>query len=109
MAGKLMKAVCYDSYGGGSAGCLHVEIPIPVLAIDEILLKIEAASINPFDWTIQKGKIPKSFLLYQRGEVVEVGPGVNKFKPGDKIGIGGGFAEYAVAKVSSTVLRPPEV
>ncbi|KAI3787920.1 hypothetical protein L2E82_00432 [Cichorium intybus] len=121
MAGKTMKAVCYDSYGGGSAGLKHVEIPIPVPGNDEILLKIEAASINPVDWTIQKGRmrpiLPRKFPFIPvsdvAGEIVAVGPGVKNFKTGDKVvstlGIGGGFAEYAVAKVASTVPRPPEV
>ncbi|XP_023755086.1 chloroplast envelope quinone oxidoreductase homolog [Lactuca sativa] len=121
MAGKLMKAVCYDSYGGGSAGLKHVEIPVPVPGNLEILMKIEASSINPFDWTIQKGRmrpiLPRKFPFIPvsdvAGEVVEVGPGVKKFKVGDKIvstlGTGGGLAEYAVAKESSTVPRPQEV
>ncbi|KAL7601398.1 hypothetical protein Lser_V15G26964 [Lactuca serriola] len=121
MAGKLMKAVCYDSYGGGSAGLKHVEIPVPVPGNLEILMKIEASSINPFDWTIQKGRmrpiLPRKFPFIPvsdvAGEVVEVGPGVKKFKAGDKIvstlGTGGGLAEYAVAKESSTVPRPQEV
>lgn len=117
-----MKAVWYDSYGGGSAGLKHVEIPVPSPAVDEILLKIEAASINPIDWKIQKGMIrpilPKKFPFIPvgdvAGEIVEVGPGVKNFKAGDKIvstlgGAGGGFAEYAVAKATSTVQRPPEV
>ncbi|KAL6009307.1 hypothetical protein ACLOJK_022536 [Asimina triloba] len=49
------------------------------------------------------------------GEVVEVGPGVNKLKSGDKVVsmlsplAGGGFAEYAVAQQNLTVCRPPEV
>lgn len=122
MAGKFMKAVWYDSYGGGSAGLKHVEIPIPSPVNDEILLKVEAASINPIDWKIQKGMVrpflPKKFPFVPvgdvAGEIVEVGPGVKKFKAGDKIvstlgGLGGGFAEYAVAKEISTVARPPEV
>ncbi|KAL7601396.1 hypothetical protein Lser_V15G26966 [Lactuca serriola] len=122
MAGKLMKAVWYDSYGGGSAGLKHVEIPIPSPGVNEILLKIEAASINPIDWKIQKGMVrpflPKKFPVIPAGdvagEIVEVGSGVKKFKAGDKIvstlgTAGGGFAEYAVAKENLTVSRPPEV
>ncbi|CAH1451074.1 unnamed protein product [Lactuca virosa] len=122
MAGKLMKAVWYNSYGGGSAGLKHVEIPIPSPGVNEILLKIEAASINPIDWKIQKGMVrpflPKKFPVIPAGdvagEIVEVGSGVKKFKAGDKIvstlgAAGGGFAEYAVAKENLTVSRPPEV
>ncbi|XP_076942061.1 chloroplast envelope quinone oxidoreductase homolog [Bidens hawaiensis] len=122
MAGKVMQAVWYTRYGGGPAGLKHVEIPIPTPANDEILVKIEAASINPIDWKIQNGFVrpilPKKFPFIPvgdvAGEVVEVGPEVTNFKVGDKIvstlgGAGGGFAEYAVAKESSTVQRPPEV
>ncbi|GFZ01514.1 oxidoreductase, zinc-binding dehydrogenase family protein [Actinidia rufa] len=41
-------------------------------------------------------------------EVVEVGSGVKNFKAGDKV-TGGGLAEFAVAKETLTVPRPPEV
>ncbi|KAJ0948144.1 putative NADPH:quinone reductase [Helianthus annuus] len=124
MAGKLMHAVWYTCFGGGVAGLKHVEIPIPSPGHDEILMKIEAASINPIDWKIQDGflrpLLPKKFPLVPlsdvAGEVVEVGPGVTNFKTGDKIvatlgGLsgGGGLADYAVAKESLTVSRPPEV
>lgn len=33
----------------------HVEVAIPDAKKDEILIKVEAASINPFDWKVQKG------------------------------------------------------
>ncbi|KAJ0809765.1 putative NADPH:quinone reductase [Helianthus annuus] len=124
MTGKVMHAVWYTRYGGGAAGLKHVEVPIPAPRKDEILLKVEAASINPIDWKIQDGfarpLLPKKFpwipLSDVAGEVVEVGPGVKNFKAGDKIvstlggpSAGGGLAEYAVAKESLTVARPPEV
>ncbi|XP_065874748.1 chloroplast envelope quinone oxidoreductase homolog isoform X2 [Euphorbia lathyris] len=49
------------------------------------------------------------------GEVIDIGPGVKDFKSGDKVVTkldllsGGGLAEFAVAKESITVPRPPEV
>ncbi|KAE9463699.1 hypothetical protein C3L33_04373, partial [Rhododendron williamsianum] len=55
MAGKLMHAVQYTSYGGGPAGLKHVEVSVPAPKDDEVLLKIEAVSINPIDWKLQKG------------------------------------------------------
>uniref|UniRef100_A0A5B6ZZP1 Enoyl reductase (ER) domain-containing protein n=1 Tax=Davidia involucrata TaxID=16924 RepID=A0A5B6ZZP1_DAVIN len=123
MAGKLMHAVRYDCYGGGPAGLKHVEVPVPTPTKDEVLLKVEAASINPVDWKIQKGMLrlifPRKFpyipLTDTAGEVVEVGAGVENFKAGDKVvailshASGGGLAEFAVAKKSLTVPRPPEV
>jgi NADPH:quinone reductase-like Zn-dependent oxidoreductase len=33
----------------------YVDIPVPSPKKDEVLIKIEAASINPADWNIQKG------------------------------------------------------
>ncbi|CAK9140900.1 unnamed protein product [Ilex paraguariensis] len=122
MAAKLMQAVWYESYGGGVAGLKHVEVPVPAPNNDEVLLKLEATSLNPVDWKIQKGwlrlvsprKLPFIPASDFAGEVVEVGNGVRSFKPGDKVvavtfALGGGLAEYAVTKESLTVPRPPEV
>jgi NADPH:quinone reductase-like Zn-dependent oxidoreductase len=33
----------------------HVEVPVPTPKKDELLLKLEATSLNPLDWKIQKG------------------------------------------------------
>jgi hypothetical protein len=90
MAEKLMQAVQYNSYGGGASGlkvmiinfsslskdCLsfliflsiigfnqHVEVPIPTPKINEVLIKLEATSINPVDWKIQKGQLRAIFFL----------------------------------------------
>lgn len=117
-----MRAVQYNSYGGGPSGLKHVEIPLPTPSKDEILVKLEAASINPFDWKVQKGMLrplfPRKFPYIPgtdiAGEVTEVGQGVQKFKPGDKIVAlvnpfnGGALAEYAVAKESVAASRPSE-
>ena len=35
----------------------HVEVPVPIPNKDEVLLKVETASINPFDWKVQKGRL----------------------------------------------------
>uniref|UniRef100_A0A0E0E8N1 Enoyl reductase (ER) domain-containing protein n=1 Tax=Oryza meridionalis TaxID=40149 RepID=A0A0E0E8N1_9ORYZ len=117
-----MRAVQYDGYGGGAEGLKHVEVPIPVPKKGEVLIKMEAASINPIDWKIQSG-ILRPFLPWKfpsipacdlAGEVAAVGGGVSGFELGDKViainfPSGGGFAEYAVAQASLTVARPPEV
>ncbi|XP_030532760.1 chloroplast envelope quinone oxidoreductase homolog [Rhodamnia argentea] len=118
-----MHAVRYESYGGGPAGLKHVDIPVPAPKKGEVLLKLEAISINPVDWKLRKGmlrpvlppKFPHIPATDLAGEVVKVGPAVKKFKPGDKVVAilnhfkGGGFAEFAVANESLTVARPPEV
>ncbi|KAM3237749.1 hypothetical protein P3L10_012779 [Capsicum annuum] len=123
MAEKVMHAVQYDSYGGGAAELKHVEVPVPTPKKDEVLLKLEATSINPIDWKIQKGmlhpllcpKFPFIPTTDVGGEVVEVGSNVKNFKSGDKVLAmlntqnGGGLSEYVVAKESLTVTRPVEV
>jgi NADPH:quinone reductase-like Zn-dependent oxidoreductase len=120
---KLMYAVRYDKYGEGPAGLKHVEVPVPSPKNDEVLVKLEALSLNPVDWKVQKGMLrpllPRKFPFIPgtdvAGEIVEVGPGVTKFKAGEKVVAilnhfsGGGMAEFAVAKESSTVARPSEV
>ncbi|XP_057457057.1 chloroplast envelope quinone oxidoreductase homolog [Lotus japonicus] len=124
MAGKMMHAVQYDAYGGGAAGLKHVEVPVPSPKKNEVLLRLEAASINPVDWKIQKGVLrplflPRSFphipCTDVAGEVAEVGPQVKDFKVGDKViaklstQYGGGLAEFAVASETLTAARPSQV
>ncbi|CAN1269420.1 Chloroplast envelope quinone oxidoreductase homolog, partial [Linum perenne] len=71
----------------------HVEVPVPVAKKGEVLVKVEAISLNPVDWKIQKGML-RPILPFRfphipgsdvAGEVVEVGPGVKKFSLGDKV------------------------
>jgi NADPH:quinone reductase-like Zn-dependent oxidoreductase len=35
----------------------HVEVPVPTPKKNEVLLKAEAVSLNPFDWKVQKGML----------------------------------------------------
>ncbi|KAG8063947.1 hypothetical protein GUJ93_ZPchr0004g38222 [Zizania palustris] len=118
-----MRAVQYGAYGGGAAGLKHVEVPIPSAKKNELLLKLDAATINPVDWKIQKGvlrpllplKLPFIPGTDVAGVVAHVGPGVKDFMVGDQVVAmlnslyGGAFAEYAVASVNLTVKRPPEL
>jgi NADPH:quinone reductase-like Zn-dependent oxidoreductase len=88
-----MRAVQYDKYGGGAEGLKHVEVPVPSPKKGELLVRVEAASINPLDWKFQKGvgrpflpsKFPFIPVCELAGEVVELGAGASGFRPGDKI------------------------
>ncbi|XP_021736912.1 quinone-oxidoreductase homolog, chloroplastic-like [Chenopodium quinoa] len=123
MAPKLMNAIQYFGYGGGVAALKRVKVAVPDPKADEVLLKVEAASLNAFDWKIQEG-IPRPILPRKfpyipgtdvAGEVVQAGSSVKKFKVGDKVlalfshATGGALAEYAVAKENIAVARPPEL
>lgn len=65
----------------------HVEIPVPVPKKDEVLLKVNAASINPFDWKVQKGmlrpflplRFPKTPCKFVNGKLPITKPFVGCF------------------------------
>ncbi|KAJ3675732.1 hypothetical protein LUZ60_004774 [Juncus effusus] len=122
MAGKTMQAFCYEGYGGGASALKKVDKPIPAPKKGEILVKVEAVSLNAVDWKIQKGvmkpiapKFPCVPVSDISGEVVTIGKGVENFKPGDKVVSllnfmkGGGLAEYTVVLASQTAKLPPQV
>uniref|UniRef100_A0ACD5V7Q3 Uncharacterized protein n=1 Tax=Avena sativa TaxID=4498 RepID=A0ACD5V7Q3_AVESA len=100
----------------------YVEIPVPSLKKDEVLIKVEAVSLNPADCNIQKGllrpfipKFPFIPVSDITGEIVEVGSAVRELKVGDKVVSklafwkAGGLAQYVAASESVTVIRPAGV
>ena len=57
-----MKALRFSSFGDVSA-VLHIEeVPMPVLAPDEVLVEVHAASINPSDVKNVQGKMKQTTL-----------------------------------------------
>ncbi|KAG2571467.1 quinone-oxidoreductase QR1, chloroplastic-like [Panicum virgatum] len=117
-----MRAVQYSGYGGGSAALKYVQVPIPSLKKDEVLVKVKAASINQGDMWIQKGffrpflpKFPFIPGTDVAGEIVEVGSAVREFKPGDNVVSklnfwkAGGLAEYVAVSEGNTVACPAGV
>lgn len=84
MAGKVMQAVQFDGYGGGAAALKHVELPVPTPTKGEVLLKLEATSLNPVDWKIQKGVLrpimPRKFP-YVPGKSIYPVPASLKISP----------------------------
>jgi len=110
-----MKAMRVNNWG------LPVEledIPQPKPGNDEVLVKVHAASINPFDSFVHAGYMqgmmstPITLGTDFAGEVVEVGPDVKHVKPGDAVyGLvplraAGSFAEYVVAKANEVTHKP---
>jgi hypothetical protein len=108
-----MKAILIHQHGGPEV-LPQVEMQRPAPGANEVLIKVHAASVNPFDWKARAGYVKELFPLTfpatlgsdVSGTVEEVGPGVARFKRGDEVyaslGLeGGGYAEYAVAKEAS--------
>ncbi|MEI8611663.1 hypothetical protein P4S70_23475 [Enterovibrio sp. Hal110] len=54
MMSNVMKAVQISDFGGQNVLALNtVDIPTP--KVDEVLIKVRAASVNPVDWKIREG------------------------------------------------------
>ncbi|HYL63376.1 MAG TPA: NAD(P)-dependent alcohol dehydrogenase [Candidatus Methylomirabilis sp.] len=118
-----MKAAIYTRYGPPDVVQItDVEKPAP--KDDEVLIRIRAASVNPYDWHFMRGE-PYPLRLgtglrkpkVQRlgvdaaGQVEAVGKNVTQFKAADAVfGMSkGAFAEYACASASKVVLKPDSV
>lgn len=116
-----MRAVQYHEHGDADVLTLDT-IDRPEPAADQVLARIEAASINPIDTYIRGGAVsPPSGLPHVGGSdfagVVEaVGEDVTEFEPGDRVfatGLGlfspGTYAEYTVAPASQLAPLPEGV
>jgi NADPH:quinone reductase-like Zn-dependent oxidoreductase len=117
-----MKAITYYQYGSPDVLTLK-EIPRPVPADDEILVRVHAVSLNRSDW---EGLIGRP--LYARmgglrkpgnpilgsdiaGRVELVGKNHSEFKPGDQVfgemwDYHGGFAEYVTTRGRAWSRKP---
>lgn len=95
-----------------------MDLPKPVPGEGEVLVRVTATGINPFESKVRRGLFADGAEpeapLQQGGDlagVVEaVGPGVNEFTPGAEIAGSastGAQAEFALAKVATTVAKPP--
>ncbi len=117
-----MKTVRIHEYG--NANVLRIEdLPVPTIAKDELLIKIHAASINPYDWQVREGmykdmsqtKLPITLGQDFSGTVEKVGGSVTGFKVGDKVygrtstQMDGSYAEYVEVKASDVALMPKTI
>ena len=108
-----MKAYVLRSYGPPDHLDL-TDVGIPAPAPGEVLVRVRATSVNPYDWHHMRGeprvarlmpgtlglRAPKLRILGcdMAGRVEAVGSDVTEFRPGDDVFAlleqGGGFAEY---------------
>lgn len=103
-----MKAALIDRTGDPEV-IQFGEVPTPVPQAGELLVRVRAAAVNPIDTYIRAGVVamplPKPFIpgCDFAGTVEAVGPGVTRFRPGDRVwgsnqgllGRQGTFAEFA--------------
>src|SRR3954452_19378130 len=120
-ANNPMKAVLYCDYGLANVKLEDVEKPSPT--DNQLLVRVRAASVNPYDWHFIEGtpyimrvmgvglRKPKDIRLGvdYSGVVEAVGKNVTRFKPGDEVfgGRGGAFAEYVCVRADRGVALKP--
>jgi NADPH2:quinone reductase len=100
---------------GGPEVLVPVTRPVPRPGAGDLLIRVEAAGVNRPDALQRQGGYPPpkgaSDLpgLEVAGEVVEAGPAVVRFRPGDRVTAlvaGGGYAEFALADASNALPYP---
>ena len=116
-----MKAIRYETFGAPETLQLK-EIGQLVPGNHQVLVKVQAASINALEWrrftmpsflarlVTGGGLKPKDTAIGTdvAGIVEAVGGNVTRFKPGDEVfgGAHGSFAEYALAREANLTLKP---
>ncbi len=127
--GKVMRAAIYETYGAPEV-LKVVNLPLPVVKDDAVLIKVRNSSVTAADWRARGLKLPKGFGFAGRlmfgingprqqilgteiaGTVVEIGKLVKKFKVGDEVfafpgAKFGGYAEYKAMPENGLVCHKP--
>src|SRR2546426_11375100 len=101
-----MKAILVREFGGPEVLKLE-EVPTPKPAAGQVLVRIHAAGVNPYDTYMRSGTYAiKPPLPYTPGSdaagtIEAVGSGVKKVKSGDRVytaqTVTGAYSEYALA------------
>jgi len=117
-----MKAIVYTRYGSPDVLELR-EVDRPVPKDDEVLVRVRAAGLNPYDWHFLRGlpypmclltglRKPKRATILgsdMAGQVKVVGKTVTRFQPGDEVyaEVGtGGCAEFICIPEVQLALKP---
>ncbi|MGD0166127.1 MAG: NAD(P)-dependent alcohol dehydrogenase [Gaiellaceae bacterium] len=118
-----MKAIVNSKYGSPDVLKLE-EIERPAVDDDSVLIRVRAASVNPYDWHFMRG-LPYLFRLMAglrgpkqtvrgadfAGQVEAVGKNVTAFRPGDEIfgASDGAFAEYVRSGEQRLAPKPAQL
>ena len=117
-----MRAIAEETFGGPIA---LMDLPSPEIGAGEVLIRVRAAGVNPFDWKVADGELKDqmkhSFPLIlgfdAAGVIERVGADVTDLAEGDEVygylykpEIGGGtYAEYVVAPATIVARKPVTV
>lgn len=113
-----MQAIVQDSYGSPEVLTLE-HVDKPSIKDDEVLVRVQAAAVNPLDWFAVTGGMGRVFFGLRKprirvrgvdvaGYVEAVGKDVKRLRPGDEVfgGCKGSFAEYAAAGERELARKP---
>ncbi|MDG4809587.1 NAD(P)-dependent alcohol dehydrogenase [Micromonospora sp. WMMD1120] len=118
-----MKAIVQDRYGPPEALTL-ADVDPPTPAADDVLVRVEAAALNAYDWHVMRGdpRMARLAMGWSRpraripgrdfaGRVEAVGDRVRHVRPGDAVfgdlgEAGGAFAEYVCVPEGLVAARP---
>jgi NADPH:quinone reductase-like Zn-dependent oxidoreductase len=112
---KTMKAILLHGYGSVDQ-LVYEDVPIPVPAAGEVLVKLISTSINPIDYKVRRGdmksimplELPAILGYDLAGQIVALGEGVTGVKV-DTLVMGVAehtYAEYVACKAEILALMP---
>jgi NADPH:quinone reductase-like Zn-dependent oxidoreductase len=109
MAGETMHAIRIHEFGGPNV-LIDEVIPRPTPGPGEVLVRVRAVGVNPYDWKLRKGTFPSGikFPMTPGSEIagtIATGPraGQDVFSA---LGRFGAYAEYVVANPSVLADKP---
>ncbi|HEX2907770.1 MAG TPA: NADP-dependent oxidoreductase [Phototrophicaceae bacterium] len=108
-----MKAVRIHNWGGNDEVAIE-DLEHPTIGADEVLIRLQAAGVNPVDWKIREGylrqwfSLPLTLGIDGAGNVIAVGANVHNFTVGDAVygRFMNTFAEFTTAKAAEIALKP---
>ena len=120
-----MKAAVINQYGDSSQ-LEVVDIAVPAIKLDEVLVENMATSINPIDYKARQGLLQHMFQWQFpvvlgwdiAGKIIAVGDDVDDFHVGDavfarpdtdSVGKNGSYAEYTAVKADKLARKPDNV
>jgi NADPH:quinone reductase len=115
-----MKAVRVSRIGGPEV-LEYVDLPVPMPAPGEVVVKAHTIGVGKYDALIRTGKYPYPFMpelpvilgIKMTGTAVQLGPGVDGIKVGDRVQVWkfsrGCYAEYVACPLHELIKLPDSI